>query len=96
MHIKITIALATSATVLLFGTGTARAQAFTQERGHGRVITSLLWSESRRGFDDDGHAVDIADYQKTEIYFAAEYGIIRRTDPAGDPVASRRVRKGWR
>lgn len=75
MHTKITVALTAAATVLLFGASTARAQAFTQEKGHGRVITSLLWSESRKGFDDDGHTVDIADYQKTEVYFAAEYGI---------------------
>jgi hypothetical protein len=55
--------------------GTAHAQAFTQEKGHGRVITSLLWSNSDKGFDDDGHVIDIADYRKTEVYALAEYGV---------------------
>lgn len=53
----------------------AGAQAFTQEQGHGRVITSLLWTESRNGFDDDGRVMDIPTYRKTELYALAEYGL---------------------
>ena len=75
MHIRITAALAAGVLVLPFTAGIATAQAFTQEQGHGRVITSLLWSQSDKGFDDRGHVFDIADYQKTEVYFAAEYGV---------------------
>lgn len=75
MHIKKAAAVAAAASMLLFGTSHASAQAFTQEQGHGRVITSLLWSKSDKGFADNGHTVDIADYRKTEIYFAAEYGL---------------------
>ncbi|RZM33396.1 MAG: hypothetical protein EOP67_22600 [Sphingomonas sp.] len=53
----------------------ADAQAFTQAKGHGRVITSLLWSNSDKGFNDDGHVIDIADYRKTEVYALGEYGV---------------------
>ncbi|RZL84215.1 MAG: hypothetical protein EOP66_03105 [Sphingomonas sp.] len=64
-----------AAVILAAWAGPAAAQAFTQDEGHGRVITSLLWSTSNKGFDDDGKVVDIADYQKTEVYFLAEYGL---------------------
>lgn len=75
MPILTKLALASGAAAALSGATPARAQAFTQEKGHGRVITSLLWSDSHKGFDDDGHTIDIADYKKTEVYFLAEYGL---------------------
>ncbi len=53
----------------------ADAQAFVQEKGHGRVISSLLWSNSDKGFDDNGRVVDIADYRTTEVYLLGEYGV---------------------
>lgn len=75
MPIKLKIAAACSAVALLGAATQAQAQAFTQEQGHGRVITSLLWSDSHKGFNDDGHSVDIPNYKKTEVYFLAEYGL---------------------
>lgn len=77
MHriIKASLAGGGVAVLLAAGAGPAAAQAFTQEKGHGRVISSLLWSASDKGFDDDGKVVDIADYRKTEVYFLAEYGL---------------------
>lgn len=75
MHIAIKAAVAAIALLSPLAAAPAGAQAFTQEKGHGRVITSLLWSDSGKGFDDRGRVLEIADYQKTEIYFAAEYGV---------------------
>ena len=75
MHITIRAVLGAGALALPLAASPVSAQAFTQEKGHGRVITSFLWSDSKKGFDDHGHVVDIADYHKTELYFAAEYGV---------------------
>lgn len=54
---------------------TAHAQAFPQGQGEGRVIASVIYSQSAKGFDDDGDVIDIPDYDKTEIYLLAEYGL---------------------
>lgn len=75
MTIKFAAALVAGAAWLALGATPVAAQAFTQEKGHGRVITSLLWSNSDKAFDDRGHAVDIPDYRMTEVYFLGEYGI---------------------
>jgi protein XagA len=53
----------------------AAAQAFTQAEGKGRVISSVIYSRSTRGFDDDGHVRDIPDYEKLEVYLLGEYGV---------------------
>ena len=54
--------------------GPAYAQAFTQPKGEGRVITSVTWSNSGRAFDDRARSVDIADYDQLNVYLIGEYG----------------------
>lgn len=51
------------------------AQAFTQPEGEGRVIATAIYSHSDKAFDDNANSVDIADYEKTEIYLLGEYGV---------------------
>jgi len=53
------------------------AQGFMQPEGKGRVITSVIYSHSDKGFDDDGDAVDIADYDQLQVYVLAEYGLTK-------------------
>lgn len=53
----------------------ALAQAFPQAQGSGRVITSVIYSQSDEGFDDRGDTIDIPDYEKTEVYLLGEYGV---------------------
>ena len=53
----------------------AHAQAFTQEKGHGRVITSAIYSHSDRGFNDDAHSINIPNYDQYEVYLIGEYGV---------------------
>jgi len=72
---KVSLAAAALAVLAPAVATRADAQAFTQEKGHGRVISSLLWSTSDKGFDDDGRVIEIADYKKTELYLLAEYGL---------------------
>ncbi|CAN5197559.1 hypothetical protein BH10PSE13_BH10PSE13_04460 [soil metagenome] len=53
----------------------ALADGFTQPAGHGQVIVTSIYSNSAKGLNANGDAVDRDDYQKTEIYVAAEYGV---------------------
>lgn len=53
----------------------AVASGWTMPKGEGRVIVTGIFSESYKGFDDDGNVVDIANYDKTEIYALGEYGL---------------------
>lgn len=53
----------------------AHAQAFTQEQGHGRVITSVSYSHSDRAFGDDARTADIRDYDQYNVYLIGEYGV---------------------
>lgn len=53
----------------------AFAQAFTQAKGQGRVITSVLYSHSDKAFNDDAHAADIPNYDQLNVYFIGEYGV---------------------
>lgn len=53
----------------------AAAQAFTPPEGQGRVIATVVYTHSDKGFDDDSNSFDIADYEKTEIYLSGEYGV---------------------
>ena len=39
----------------------------------GQVIATFYYSRSERGFDADGQTIDIADYDKLELYVLAEY-----------------------
>lgn len=55
--------------------GAAYGQAFTQPAGKGRVITSIIYTTSDEVYDNSGDAVDIPDFDKTEIYFSGEYGL---------------------
>jgi len=53
----------------------ALADGFTQPAGHGQVIVTTIYSNSAKGLNAAGDAVDRDDYHKTEIYVAAEYGV---------------------
>jgi len=52
-----------------------RAQAFTQEKGEGRVIATAIYTSSDKAFDGDGNTIDIPDYDKLEVYLLGEYGV---------------------
>lgn len=75
MRIRISVALGGSVLAAPFAATPALGQAFTQEKGHGRVITTVLTTRSDKGFNDRGNVTDIADYHMTDIFFAAEYGV---------------------
>ena len=64
-----------AAAVVGAGTAAAHAGAWTQAKGHGQVIVSGTYTDSPKGFDDDGNAVDIPDYRKFELNTLIEYGI---------------------
>lgn len=64
-----------AAALLLTSAGPALAQAFTQAKGEGRVITSVLYSHSDKAYNDDAHATDIANYDQLNVYFQGEYGV---------------------
>lgn len=66
------------AMALLATPATAFAQAFPMPKGEGRVITSVIYSNADRGFDDDANAPDIPDYERLEVAMLAEYGITDR------------------
>jgi protein XagA len=53
----------------------ALASGWTQQKGHGQVIVTGVYSNSTRGYDGDGNVVDIDDYEKTEAYLLVEYGL---------------------
>lgn len=46
-----------------------------EQADKGQVIATFYYSSSARGFDADGENIDIADYQKVELYLLAEYEI---------------------
>ena len=64
-----------AAAVVGAGTAAAHAGAWTQAKGHGQVIVSGTYTDSPKGFDDDGNAVDSPDYRKFELNTLIEYGI---------------------
>ena len=41
----------------------------------GQAIATFYYSKSTRGFDADGDSIDIADYEKVELYLLAEYEV---------------------
>lgn len=53
----------------------SHAGAWMQPKGHGQVIVSGTYTNSDKGFDDSGTAVDIPDYGKFELNTYFEYGI---------------------
>lgn len=48
-----------------------------QNKSQGQVIATFYYSNSDKGWDRNGRSIDIADYQKVELYLLAEY---RATD----------------
>lgn len=54
---------------------TAHAGAWTQPEGTGQIIATGIYSHSGKGYDREGHVIDIADYTKAEIYLLTEYGV---------------------
>ncbi|MCJ2188867.1 transporter [Novosphingobium beihaiensis] len=44
-------------------------------KGHGQIIATFYYSNSDKGFDRNGKTIDIADYQKLELYLLAEYNV---------------------
>ncbi|MBX7480935.1 transporter [Qipengyuania qiaonensis] len=50
--------------------------ATTDQADKGQVIASFYYSKSSRGFDADGNSIDIADYEKVELFLLAEYEIV--------------------
>jgi len=63
----------------------ARAGAWMQPEGHGQVIVSGTYTNSDKGFDDSGSAVDIPDYGKFELNAYFEYGITDRVTAIVQP-----------
>lgn len=59
----------------LLAPGILHAQAWVQPEGEGRVITSIIYSHSDKGFDGDGDVIDINDYSQWQAYFNGEYGV---------------------
>lgn len=57
----------------------ALAQSDSNEfnRENGQVITSLYYTNSTRGFDADGENVDIADFEKIEVFALVEYNVTK-------------------
>ncbi len=41
----------------------------------GQVIATLYYSNSSKGYDRDGNTIDIADYEKVELFLLAEYAV---------------------
>jgi hypothetical protein len=72
---RLMVATATLAGTPLVIARPVAAQAFTQREGEGRVISSVIYSRSTRGFDDDARVRDIPDYDKLEVYLLGEYGV---------------------
>lgn len=63
------------APLLLFALpGLAHANAFPLAAGTGRIITTVVVSNSDKGFDDRGGVIDIPDYDQLNIYVQGEYG----------------------
>ena len=46
-----------------------------QQADRGQVIATFYYSNSTRGYDADGNTIDIADYEKVELFLLAEYAI---------------------
>lgn len=66
---------------LLALSGEAAAQnyeASESSAGGGQVIATVYYTNSAKGFDASGDSVDIADYQKLELYLLAEYEVADR------------------
>lgn len=63
------------ASALVAMPGAACANGWPQPRGEGRVISSLIYSESPRGFDGRGNVVDIDEYRQFQLYLNGEYGL---------------------
>ncbi len=74
MHRSFAVQLAAGLATLALPAA-AGAQGFTQREGEGRVITSVIYSHSARGFGDDARVQDIPDYDKLEVYLLGEYGL---------------------
>jgi hypothetical protein len=53
----------------------AFASAWTKPQGTGEVIVTSINTTSHRGYDTDGNTQDIPDYDKSEVYVLAEYGV---------------------
>ena len=43
-----------------------------QQADRGQVIATFYYSNSTRGYDADGNTIDIADYEKVEMFLLAE------------------------
>lgn len=53
----------------------AYASAWTQPEGTGQVIVTTINTTSHKGYDGNGDSRDIPDYDKSEVYALAEYGV---------------------
>jgi hypothetical protein len=53
----------------------AFAGAWPQDAGKGLVIVTASGSDSTKGYDANGHKIDIADYKKREGFALIEYGL---------------------
>lgn len=69
--------LALALALVLSWSPTARAGAWTQERGHGLVITTFTSSRADDAYDGSGARVGPRDFKKDELKTYAEYGLIR-------------------
>ncbi|MDT0576105.1 hypothetical protein RM533_07880 [Croceicoccus sp. F390] len=67
--------LAIAVVLALAGTASAHADPFLRAKGEGRIIASGVFTDSARGFDDDGNVSDNADYDQDQVYVLAEYGV---------------------
>lgn len=59
----------------LLGAVPAKADTFLRPKGEGRVIINGVFTDSPRGFDDDGNVIDIDDYDQRQVYVNFEYGV---------------------
>jgi opacity protein-like surface antigen len=59
----------------LLGAAPASASAWTHAKGEGQAIVTAVYSHSDQRFDAQGDLVDIADYEKEELYLLLEYGV---------------------
>lgn len=53
----------------------AHASGWTEDAGKGRIIITGIFSHSGKTYDNDGKPVSGPDYDKSEIYVQAEYGL---------------------
>lgn len=53
----------------------ASADPYTRAAGEGRIIANAILTNASKAFDDQGDALDIADYKQQHLYITGEYGV---------------------